>query len=177
MDADELELKGRLKNLKKEELLKRKQLKENSTRKRELEYKSTSRNTSIYISDLPTDKITKEELIKQFSKYGKIRISRDGEPICKLYMNDKHLPKGDALITYCNEESVILAIEMMDESTFLAKQIKVERAQFRDKENESMVRKEENSNELREAELPMKRPKKTRSEKQEEIIDYNDDES
>ncbi|QHS75646.1 U2 snRNP complex subunit CUS2 [Saccharomyces paradoxus] len=177
MDADELELKGHLKKLKKEELLKRKQSKENDIQKRELEYKNASKNTSIYISDLPTDKITKEALTEQFSKYGRIRTNRDGEPLCKLYVNDKGVSKGDALITYSKEESVTLAIEMMNESTFLGKQIKVERAQFQDKEGDNMHVKEDNLQEFSGSEPPMKKLKKTKSEKEGEVIDYNDDES
>lgn len=177
MDADELELKGHLKKLKKDVLLKRKQSKENDIQKRELEYKNASNNTSIYISDLPTDKITKEALTEQFSKYGRIRTNRDGETLCKLYVNDKGVSKGDALVTYFKEESVTLAIEMMNESTFLGKQIKVERAQFQDKDGDNMHGKEDNLQEFSGPEPPMKKLKKTKSEKEGEIIDYNDDES
>lgn len=177
MDADELELKGHLKKLKKEELLRRKQLKESNLQKRELEYNNASKNTSIYISGLPTDKTTKEGLTEQFCKYGMIRTNRDGEPLCKLYGNDKGAFKGDALITYSKEESVTLAIEMMNESIFLGKQIRVERAQFQNKEGDNMHGKENDLKEFNGPEPPIKKLKKAKSEGEGEVIDYNDDES
>ncbi|EHN00685.1 Cus2p [Saccharomyces cerevisiae x Saccharomyces kudriavzevii VIN7] len=159
MDAEELELKGQLKNLKQQELLRRKQSKENNSRKREVEYKNSSKSSSVYISGLPTDRITKDELTKQFSKYGKIRINRDEEPLCKLYVNDEGVPKGDALIIYSKEESVTLAVEMMDESIFLGNKIRVEKAQFEDRGSENMGKKESSSKELDECEPPNKKTK------------------
>lgn len=159
MDAEELELKGQLKNLKQQELLRRKQSKENNSRKREVEYKNSSKSSSVYISGLPTDRITKDELTKQFSKYGKIRINRDEEPLCKLYVNDEGVPKGDALIIYSKEESVTLAVEMMDESIFLGNKIRVEKAQFEDRGSENMGKKESSSKELDECEPPTKKTK------------------
>ncbi|EJT42261.1 CUS2-like protein [Saccharomyces kudriavzevii IFO 1802] len=177
MDAEELELKGQLKNLKQQELLRRKQSKENNTRKREVEYKNSSKSSSVYISGLPTDRITKDELTKQFSKYGKIRINRDEEPLCKLYVNDEGVPKGDALIIYSKEESVTLAVDMMDESIFLGNKIRVEKAQFEDRGSENMDKKESSLKELDECEPPTKKPKQTNFSRAEDVIDYNDDES
>ncbi|CAI4051032.1 hypothetical protein SUVZ_14G0490 [Saccharomyces uvarum] len=177
MDADELKLKENLRILKKEELLKRKLSKESNDRKREFAYKNSSKTTSIYISDLPTDKITKEELTEQFSKYGMIRMNRDGKPHCKLYVNDKGIPKGDALIIYSKEESVTLAIEMMDEWNFLGKRIRVERAQFDDRDSINIDNKENRTKELDESERPVKRLKPPTFKEEGETVDYNDDES
>ncbi|KOG96892.1 U2 snRNP complex subunit CUS2 [Saccharomyces eubayanus] len=177
MDADELELKKNLRILKKEELLKRKLSKGSNDRKRDVAYKNNSKTSSIYISDLPTERITKEELTEQFSKYGVIRMNRDGKPHCKLYVNDKGIPKGDALIIYSKEESVTLAIEMMNESNFLGKKIKVERAQFDDRESINIDNKENSTKAPGESERPVKRLKPTNFKDDGETVDYNDDES
>lgn len=127
MDEEELELKKQLKLKKKEELAKRK-------RQREIEGSrplAKPQNTAIYISNLPVEGVTVDDLITEFSKYGMIKKdSKDDQYKCKIYSDSSGKPKGDALLVYVRPESPAMAIEMMNGYTFRGQNIKVELAQF-----------------------------------------------
>ncbi|KAL0082247.1 hypothetical protein J3Q64DRAFT_1634535 [Phycomyces blakesleeanus] len=95
-------------------------------------------NTSVYITHLPLD-VTVDEMKQTFSKCGLIMEDLEtGEPKIKLYKDDKGTFKGDALVTYFKEDSVPLAINLLDESELrLGKpetKISVQQAIFKDKE-------------------------------------------
>lgn len=76
------------------------------------------KNTSVFVTNIPLD-ATKEEVVEVFSKYGLIAESLDtGEKRVKLYTNDDGKFKGEALVTYFREESVPLAIQMLDDYDF-----------------------------------------------------------
>lgn len=127
MEAEELELKEHLKELKKKELERRRQTalgRDSETR--ENAYKPSA----IYISNLPTKANPEAELIHEFSKYGMIRRDQDGNVRCKIYKDEDGNIKGDALMIYARHESVPIAIEMMDGYELDGKKIKVEIASF-----------------------------------------------
>lgn len=90
-----------------------------------------SKNTKVYVSNLPTD-ITEEEFIDLMQKCGLVmRDDATGNFKIKLYRepNSNEL-KGDALCTYIRIESVDLALNLLDGYVFKNKKIKVERAKF-----------------------------------------------
>lgn len=77
---------------------------------------STSKNTAVYVTNLPKD-ITTEEIVGHFSKCGIIMDEiMTGKPRVKLYCDEDGNLKGDALIVYLREESVNLALNILDES-------------------------------------------------------------
>jgi HIV Tat-specific factor 1 len=75
-------------------------------------------NTWIYIEGLPPD-ITVEEIKQHFSKVGLIALSPyDQQPRIKIYKevdtNNETVCKGDGLLCFAVEESVKLAVEILD---------------------------------------------------------------
>ncbi|KAL7747886.1 hypothetical protein RI367_006821 [Sorochytrium milnesiophthora] len=96
-------------------------------------------NTSIYVTGLPLD-ATATEVHDVFSKYGIIMEDiATGQPKVKLYTKDDGTPKGDALVTYFREESVPIAIQMMDDALFRyseVNRIHVSKAEFKEKPKE-----------------------------------------
>lgn len=90
-----------------------------------------SKNTSIYVSNLPTD-ISEEEFVDFMQKCGLVmRDHQTGNFKIKLY-RDAHSNtlKGDALCTYIKVESVELALNLLDGSDFKGHKVKLERAKF-----------------------------------------------
>ncbi|KAJ2552007.1 hypothetical protein GGH95_005838, partial [Coemansia sp. RSA 1836] len=82
----------------------------------------TRENTSVYISGLPSD-TTEEEVGEYFSQCGTIMpdILTD-KPRVRLYRNSDDTLKGDALVTFFKAPSVQLAIDILDDSQFRAKE-------------------------------------------------------
>ncbi|KAJ2235880.1 hypothetical protein GGI13_008551, partial [Coemansia sp. RSA 455] len=86
-------------------------------------------NTSVYISGLPLD-TTEEEVGEYFSQCGAILPDiltstypgSDNKPRIKLYRNSDDTLKGDALVTFFKAPSVQLAIGILDDSQFRAKE-------------------------------------------------------
>lgn len=72
-----------------------------------------SKNTSVYITGLPLD-TTEEELVARFGKCGVLEEDIDGEPKIKMYARDDGTFSGEALVAYFKEESVALAVAMLD---------------------------------------------------------------
>ena len=99
---------------------------------------NTPKNTAIYVSGLPDD-ITIDELIPHFSKCGIIMDEiLTGKPRVKLYTDEEGNLKGDALIVYLREESVNLALNILDESEIRPSvRIKVQEASFNKNVDES----------------------------------------
>lgn len=96
------------------------------------------KKTAVYVSNLPED-VTIQELIDYFSKCGIIMDEiLTGKPRVKLYYVEGHgeeseepILKGDALIVYLREESVRLALQILDEGELRAgKRIRVQEASF-----------------------------------------------
>lgn len=95
-------------------------------------------NTSVYVTGIPPD-VTLEEMKTTFSKCGVIMEDIEtGEPKIKIYRDEKGQPKGDALVSYFKEESVPLAIELLDDSELRlgdnTTKIRVQQAVFKEKE-------------------------------------------
>ncbi|CAO3612177.1 unnamed protein product [Cunninghamella blakesleeana] len=93
--------------------------------------------TSVYVTGIPPD-VTVEEMKKVFSKCGVIMEDLEsGEPKIKIYRDDKGISKGDALVTYFKEESIALAINLLDDSELRlgdsSTKIKVQKAVFKEK--------------------------------------------
>ena len=69
----------------------------------------------MYVTGLPTD-TDHDELIERFSKCGLIEEGDDGEPKVKMYARDDGSFSGEALIVYFKEESVMLALNILDDA-------------------------------------------------------------
>lgn len=80
---------------------------------KELEKKS--KNTAVYVTGLPCD-ADLEELVDRFSKCGVIEEDDQGEPKLKMYARDDGSFSGEALVVYFMEDSVTLAINLLDEA-------------------------------------------------------------
>ena len=78
-------------------------------------------NTNVFIQGLPLD-TTAARLVEHFSKCGLIRRDQlTDEPCVKLYKDSATgAPKGEGLVSYEKEESVEMAIELLDGDTTMA---------------------------------------------------------
>ncbi|KAK0461115.1 uncharacterized protein EV420DRAFT_1530339 [Desarmillaria tabescens] len=74
-----------------------------------------SKNTAVYVSGLPPD-TEFDELVQCFSKCGVLEEADDGEPKVKMYAREDGSFSGDALVVYFKEDSVSLALSILDES-------------------------------------------------------------
>ncbi|KAF2745409.1 hypothetical protein M011DRAFT_135523 [Sporormia fimetaria CBS 119925] len=74
-------------------------------------------NRAVYVTDLPPD-TTREELEREFGKWGVIDVSDDGSKRVKMYADSRGNFNGEALVIYFKKESVQSAIRMMDDSWF-----------------------------------------------------------
>ncbi|KAG5879444.1 hypothetical protein JTB14_027681 [Gonioctena quinquepunctata] len=90
-----------------------------------------TQNTSVYVSNLPTD-IEEQEFVDFMQKCGLVmRDPQTGNFKIKLYREPgTSFPKGDALCTYIRIESVELALKLLDGNDLNGQKIKVERAKF-----------------------------------------------
>ncbi|KAI7855659.1 hypothetical protein BDC45DRAFT_505574 [Circinella umbellata] len=106
--------------------------------------------TSVYVTGIPLD-TTIDEMKQVFSKCGVIMEDLDsGLPKIKIYQDKEGNPKGDALVTYFKEESVPLAINLLDESELRLGDpktiIKVQKAEFKEKEPSEDKKKNQSTN-------------------------------
>lgn len=94
-------------------------------------------NTAIYVTGLPHD-TTIEEVAEVFKLAGVFFIDPiSNEPKIKLYKDSEGKLKGDALVMYLREESVALAVDLLDDSPFRFNEssvIKVQAAEFKEKD-------------------------------------------
>ena len=67
------------------------------------------------MTGLPVD-TDPDELLERFSKCGLIEEDDAGEPKVKMYARDDGTFIGEALIVYFKEESVMLALNILDEA-------------------------------------------------------------
>ncbi|KRX03910.1 hypothetical protein PPERSA_12115 [Pseudocohnilembus persalinus] len=117
--------------------------------KRKQKLRELKANSYIYIQGLPED-IDQDALIEFFGKAGIIKEDiQTNQKKVKIYKDEQGKVKGDATIGYEMEESVQLAIEMLDGRFIDDKhKIKVQRAHFdfkkhKNEENGSLNQKRE----------------------------------
>ena len=86
------------------------------TKKSKRPPKSTApRQTAVYITSLPPS-TTVQQLATAFLKAGLILEDAAGEPKVKLYYDQAGKFKGEALVVYLKEESVELAVRLLDDT-------------------------------------------------------------
>lgn len=85
------------------------------SKKGKKEKERRSKNTAVYVTGLPVD-TDQDELLERFSKCGLIEEDDAGEPKVKMYARDDGTFIGEALIVYFKEESVMLALNILDEA-------------------------------------------------------------
>jgi hypothetical protein len=87
----------------------------------------------VYVTGLPTENVTTEDVQRYFSKAGLLDLDPETlRPKIKLYTHrETGRLKGDASICYAHKESVDLAIQVLDDSPWDANhRIRVDRAHF-----------------------------------------------
>lgn len=92
-----------------------------------------SKNTAVYVTGLPSD-ADAEEIAARFGKFGLIEEDEEGFQKVKLYARDDGTFSGDALVVYFKEDSVTLAVTMLDDAELRvgdpATRMRVQQAQF-----------------------------------------------
>lgn len=87
----------------------------------------------MYVSNLPLD-TEPDELVERFGKFGVIEEDDEGAPKVKLYAREDGSFSGDALVVYFKEESVDLAVNLLDDVELRlgepGPRMKVQRAEF-----------------------------------------------
>lgn len=74
-----------------------------------------SKNTAVYVTGLPSD-TELDEIVERFSKCGVIEEDEEGEPKVKMYAKDDGTFSGEALVVFFKEDSVLLALSILDEA-------------------------------------------------------------
>jgi HIV Tat-specific factor 1 len=69
----------------------------------------------VYVTGLPQD-AEQEEIVACFSKYGVLEEDDEGEPKVKMYARDDGSFSGEALVVFFKEDSVTLALNILDET-------------------------------------------------------------
>jgi HIV Tat-specific factor 1 len=91
-----------------------------------------SKNTAVFVR-LPFD-ATFDEVVDRFSKCGVIEEDNEGEPKVKLYAHEDGTFSGEALVVYFKEDSVNLAINILDDAELRlgdsSSRMSVQRAEF-----------------------------------------------
>ncbi|KAG0213657.1 hypothetical protein BGX28_003810 [Mortierella sp. GBA30] len=93
--------------------------------------------TSVFVTGLPLDTEI-EEVMEVFKKGGVFMEDENEKPRIKLYTDKEGRKTGEALVTYLRQESVALAIDLLDDTEFRPGvekgRIRVQQAQFKEKE-------------------------------------------
>ena len=84
-------------------------------KKERLPSERKSKNTAVYVTGLPSD-TELDEIIERFSKCGVIEEDEEGEPKVKMYAKDDGTFSGEALVVFFKEDSVMLALNILDEA-------------------------------------------------------------
>ena len=74
-----------------------------------------SKNTAVYVTGLPVD-TEADELVDRFSRCGLIEEDDQGERKVKMYARADGTFSGEALIVYFKEDSVTLALNILDDA-------------------------------------------------------------
>lgn len=90
----------------------------------------TEKSTHVYVSNLPVD-MTEEDFRELMTKCGLVMFDPlTNKPKLKLYRNADGTLKGDGLCCYIKQESVDLAMKILDGSDIRGNTISIERAKF-----------------------------------------------
>ena len=91
------------------------------------------KNTAVYVTGLPVD-TDPEELHERFARCGVIEEDDQGEPKIKMYAKDDGSFSGEALVVYFKEDSVLLALNILDDAELRlgdsSTVMRVQRAEF-----------------------------------------------
>ncbi|KDN49824.1 hypothetical protein RSAG8_01889, partial [Rhizoctonia solani AG-8 WAC10335] len=92
-----------------------------------------SKNTAVFVSCLPPD-AQADEIAARFGRFGVIMEDDEGNPKIKLYHSEDGAFNGDALVVYYKEESVDLAVTLLDDAELRlgdgGSRMKVQRAEY-----------------------------------------------
>ncbi|CUA66762.1 Splicing factor U2AF-associated protein 2 [Rhizoctonia solani] len=92
-----------------------------------------SKNTAVFVSSLPPD-AQADEIAARFGRFGLIMEDDEGNPKVKLYHSEDGAFNGDALVVYYKEESVDLAVTLLDDAELRlgdgGSRMKVQRAEY-----------------------------------------------
>ncbi|KAF9244883.1 hypothetical protein BU15DRAFT_85733 [Melanogaster broomeanus] len=95
-----------------------------------------TKNTAVYVTNLPLD-TEADELVERFGKFGVIEEDDKGEHKVKLYAKEDGTFSGEALVVYFKEESVTLAVNLLDDAELRigdsSTVMKVQKAEFKHK--------------------------------------------
>lgn len=98
-----------------------------------------SKNTAVFVR-IPFDAAF-DEVVERFSKCGLIEEDDEGEPKVKMYAREDGTFSGEALVVYFKEDSVSLAINILDDAELRfgepSSRMSVQRAEFRHKNENS----------------------------------------
>lgn len=87
----------------------------------------------MYVTGLPID-TEPEELHERFARCGVIEEDDEGEPKVKMYARDDGTFSGEALVVYFKEDSVLLALNLLDDAELRLGEpgtvMRVQRAEF-----------------------------------------------
>ncbi|XP_074662429.1 17S U2 SnRNP complex component HTATSF1-like [Tubulanus polymorphus] len=107
------------------------------------------KNTNVYVSGLPSN-TTEESFLELMSKYGMIMHDPfTRKPKIKLYKDENGEVKGDGRCCFIKNESVVLALQILDGSDIEGHTIHVERAQFQQKGEYDPTKKKKLSNKMK----------------------------
>ena len=84
-------------------------------KKEQLSAERKSKNTAVYVTGLPLD-AEQDEIIERFSRCGVIEEDEDGDAKVKMYAKEDGSFSGEVLVVYFKEDSVTLAINLLDDA-------------------------------------------------------------
>jgi len=91
------------------------------------------------VTSLPRDTEV-DELLQRFGKCGVIEEDDQGEPKVKMYAREDGSFSGEALVVFFKEDSVTLAVNLMDEAELrlgdASTRMRVQQAEFRHKQQQ-----------------------------------------
>ncbi|KAB5592594.1 Splicing factor U2AF-associated protein 2 [Ceratobasidium theobromae] len=92
-----------------------------------------SKNTAVFVTCLPID-AQADEVAARFGRFGLIMEDDEGKPKVKLYQTEDGRFSGEALVVYYKEESVELAVTLLDDAELRlgepGTRMKVQRAEY-----------------------------------------------
>ncbi|KAG5645215.1 hypothetical protein DXG03_006733 [Asterophora parasitica] len=133
-----------------------------------------SKNTAVYVRGLPAD-TEPDELVERFSKCGVIEEDDEGEPKVKMYAKEDGTFSGDALVVYFKEESVFLALNILDDAELrfgdASTVMKVAKADFGHKEKSAAGQEQQKPRKT----MDKKKASRRIGKMQKKLLEWNDE--